>query len=96
MKALTDKIIEILKDRISPQYLSEPIIKASDKDINEIAAELEPLINQEVERRIADRMPSEEQIDEKALFSCGCQKMWYEGFLHGVEWLQIHSTNNNQ
>lgn len=56
---MIDKIIEILKGRISPQYLTEQLIPASDKNINEIAAE----INAAFKKRLREEL-TEEFIDE--------------------------------
>ena len=42
-----------------------------DREWHECAEELEPLINQEVEKRIADRMPSEMTLEEAEITAKG-------------------------
>ena len=72
------------------------------------AADLEPLINQEVEKRIAERMPSDElieEIQEKSLIEYDnapiCEIDYYSGFEDGCKWLRSRLTcsekpNNSQ
>ena len=62
------------------------------------ADEAEEHINQEVERRIKERMPSEEEIKKEAdeLFegtNREFRKGMYSGFLFGIQWLRSHLTN---
>ena len=75
------------------------VIMADTDDIAELAQDLEPLINQEVEKRIAERMPSEEEIDDKSI------KMFDSAaFRAGIKWLcsrlsqktdNLKENNNN-
>jgi hypothetical protein len=64
------------------------------------ADEAEEHINQEVERRIAERMPSDElieEIQEKSLLEYEnapiCEIDYYSGFEDGVKWLRSRLTN---
>ena len=61
------------------------------------ADEAEEHINQEVERRIKERMPSEEESKKEAdeLFegtNREFRKGMYSGFLFGIQWLRSHLT----
>ena len=103
---MKEKIIEILKSSLRTFAYIDPVTgerrTAQESAIPEdqfpkIAAEqLEPLINQEVERRIAERMPSEKAITREAdlLYS-------KEIFIVACEWLRSRLTcsekpNNSQ
>lgn len=84
------------------------VIIAEPDDILELAQELEPIVNQEVEKRIAERMPSEElieEIQEKSLLEYEdapiCELDYYSGFEDGAKWLRSRLTcsgkpNNSQ
>ena len=65
--------------------------------MNAIIDMIEPLINQEVEKRIAERMPSEEESKKEAdeLFegtNREFRKGMYSGFLFGIQWLRSRLT----
>lgn len=77
----------------------------SDKNFNDflntfVVSKLEHLVNQEVEKRIAERMPSDElieEIQEKSLLEYEnapiCEIDYYSGFEDGVKWLRSRLTN---
>ena len=66
-----------------------------DMEWHECSEELEPLINQEVEKRIAERMPTEEDAKKEAdeLFE-GTERSFnkgmYSGFLFCFNWFRSH------
>lgn len=65
------------------------------------ADEAEEHINQEVERRIKERMPSEEESKKEAdeLFegtNREFRKGMYSGFLFGIQWLRSRLTNQKK
>ena len=59
---MKEQIIEILKDWLQAK---DAIIFTDDQAINSVASEINQLIDAEVERRIAERMPTEEEIEEE-------------------------------
>ena len=66
------------------------------------ASRLEHLVNQEVERRIAERMPSEEEIDDETIawaaeHQCGTpfSERWI-GFVKGAKWLRSCLTQKTE
>ena len=81
-----------------------------DSDIERHADEIMELINQEVEKRIAERMPSDEEIDKEAYNysafmvedgNVGFDQKEYAIFMDGAEWLRSRLTcsekpNNSQ
>ena len=71
------------------------------------ASEFEHLVNQEVERRIAERMPSEEEIETQAIIKMqrdtkdGRIGILIDGtyadvFIDASEWLRSRLTNDSQ
>ena len=74
--------------------------KVSEKYHKQFSEQLEPLINQEVEKRIAERMPSEEEIRDEL---CRHLYNWLEhnSFKDACRWLRSRLTcsekpNNSQ
>ena len=74
--------------------------KVSEKYHNQLSEQLESLINQEVEKRIAERMPSEEEIRDEL---CRHLYNWLEhnSFKDACRWLRSRLTcsekpNNSQ
>ena len=66
------------------------------------ADEAEELVNQEVERRIKERMPSEEEIDDETIawaaeHQCGTpfSERWI-GFVKGAKWLRSRLTQKTE
>ena len=72
-----------------------------DSDIERHADEIMELINQEVKKRIAERMPSEEEIEIKlGIFDAGTYD-WFDFTHETFEWLRSRLTcsekpNNSQ
>ena len=87
------------------QLIKEQIIEILESDycdggptLGSIADKIENLVNQEVERRIKERMPSEEESKKEAdeLFegtNREFRKGMYSGFLFGIQWLRSRLTN---
>ena len=85
---MKEQLFEILKVRRDVVY----------GDIPGLIADIEHLVNQEVERRIKERMPSEEESKKEAdeLFegtNREFRKGMYSGFLFGIQWLRSRLTN---
>lgn len=68
---MKEKIIEILKELLIEGYEFPPycgregrlqLVVLDEDDIDEVSDKIAGLFNQEVEKRIAERMPSEEEI----------------------------------
>lgn len=98
---MTDKIIEILnKYQSSPPLHNEGTIDPM--DFYKVAAELEPLINQEVERRISEILPTKNEIGNAAqLFDKQKRPLWKEAIWRaGANWaidimqLRLIESNN--
>jgi hypothetical protein len=96
---LKNKIIEVLHDNNTTTEEGEDVIKWQNFDA--VATDLEVLFNQEVERRIAERMPSREVVveyEEKTLSVYEdapiCEIDYYGGFEDGVEWLRSRLTKD--
>ena len=73
--------------------------KVSEEYHKQFSEQLEYLINQEVEKRIVERMPSDElieEIQEKSLLEYEnapiCEIDYYSGFEDGVKWLRSRLT----
>jgi hypothetical protein len=60
---MKEKIIKALKSELDTAWdvNGHLVYVIYDGDIPDVASKIEPLINQEVERRIAERMPSDEE-----------------------------------
>jgi len=80
-------------------------VRSRYKSMNAIIDMIEPLINQEVEKRIAERMPSEKERKEWLnSFDFGnveCYNYGRAGAIAGIEWLRSCLTcsekpNNSQ
>ena len=78
--------------------------KVSEKYHNQLSEQLESLINQEVEKRIAERMPSEEEINKQAeqamqrdtkdgRIGIIIDSTYYGVFCDALEWLRSRLTN---
>ena len=70
-------------------------------DIPGLIADIEHLVNQEVERRIKERMPSEEWIASEARkrFTSNTgffESAKYQGFIRCGKWLRSRLTNNGE
>ena len=96
---MKEKIIEIIERFKDIPYKKGDFILTHSWVVN-VATELETLVNQEVERRIAERMPSDElieEIQEKSLLEYEnapiCEIDYYSGFEDGVKWLRSRLTN---
>jgi cobyrinic acid a,c-diamide synthase len=87
-------------------------VRSRYKSMNAIIDMIEPLINQEVEKRIAERMPSEEEINKQAEQAAQrdtkdgrigiiIDSTYYGVFCDALEWLRSRLTcsekpNNSQ
>ena len=95
---MKEKIIKILRKYSD---FDEDDHKES-QEFNSMTGDFEKLINVEVEKRIAERMPSEEEIGNSVLDYCANptedggvdfdQKQGYS-FQCGVDWLRSRLTN---
>ena len=92
---LKNKIIKILRKYSD---FDEDDHKES-QEFNSMTGDFEKLINLEVEKRIAERMPSEEEIDDETIawaaeHQCGTpfSERWI-GFVKGAKWLRSRLTN---
>lgn len=92
---MKEKIIEILQEREYYNELYRPFFPA-------IVEQFKPLIDAEVERRIAERMPSDVVSSNAALDYCAYPDIDGEpqfneaegrGFQAGIEWLRSRLTN---
>ena len=95
---MKEKIIEIIERFKDIPYKKGDFILTHSWVVN-VATELETLVNQEVEKRIAERMPSDElieEIQEKSLLEYEnapiCEIDYYSGFQDGVVWLRSRLT----
>ena len=92
---LKNKIIKILRKYSD---FDEDDHKES-QEFNSMTGDFEKLINVEVEKRIKERMPSQEEIN-KWIKSHGyygsCTEEWYEGLEEGANWILSRLTNSNQ
>ena len=78
--------------------------KVSEIYHQQISEQLESLINQEVEKRIKERMPTGKEIDEEEQrrYRTSDEATWLGlGFVEGIEWLRSRLTcsekpNNSQ
>jgi len=79
-------------------------VRSRYKSMNAIIDMIEPLINQEVEKRIAERMPSEEEINKQAEQAAQrdtkdgrigiiIDSTYYGVFCDALEWLRSRLTN---
>ena len=79
-------------------------VRSRYKSMNAIIDMIEPLINQEVEKRIAERMPSEEEINKQAeqamqrdtkdgRIGIIIDSTYYGVFCDALEWLRSRLTN---
>lgn len=78
-------------------------VRSRYKSMNAIIDMIEPLINQEVEKRIAERMPSEEEINKQAeqamqrdtkdgRIGIIIDSTYYGVFCDALEWLRSRLT----
>jgi len=78
-------------------------VRSRYKSMNAIIDMIEPLINQEVEKRIAERMPSEEEINKQAEQAAQrdtkdgrigiiIDSTYYGVFCDALEWLRSRLT----
>ena len=91
---MKEKIIKILRNYSD---FDEENQKES-QEFNDMAGNFEKLINQEVERRIKERMPSEEWIasDARKRFTSNTgffESAKYQGFIGCGKWLRSRLTN---
>ena len=79
-------------------------VRSRYKSMNAIIDMIEPLINQEVEKRIKERMPSEEEINKQAeqamqrdtkdgRIGIIIDSTYYGVFCDALEWLRSRLTN---
>lgn len=87
---MKEKLFEILHNRK----------RMPGERFGDIEGKIEHLVNQEVERRIKERMPSDElieEIQEKSLIEYEnapiCEIDYYSGFEDGCKWLRSRLTN---
>ena len=97
---MKDQIFEIL-NRHEGRLVGSDVLAIHHAKYETIADDLEPLINQEVEKRIKERMPSEEESKKEAdeLFegtNREFRKGMYSGFLFGIQWLRSRLTQKTE
>ena len=82
-------------------------VRSRYKSMNAIIDMIEPLINQEVEKRIAERMPSEEEINKQAeqamqrdtkdgRIGIIIDSTYYGVFCDALEWLRSRLTQKKE
>ena len=82
-------------------------VRSRYKSMNAIIDMIEPLINQEVEKRIAERMPSEEEINKQAEQAAQrdtkdgrigiiIDSTYYGVFCDALEWLRSRLTQKKE
>ena len=82
-------------------------VRSRYKSMNAIIDMIEPLINQEVEKRIAERMPSEEEINKQAeqamqrdtkdgRIGIIIDSTYYGVFCDALEWLRSRLTSSEK
>ena len=82
-------------------------VRSRYKSMNAIIDMIEPLINQEVEKRIAERMPSEEEINKQAEQAAQrdtkdgrigiiIDSTYYGVFCDALEWLRSRLTSSEK
>ena len=101
---MKEKIHKILKTQFELLFERQPSLM-EDTWLNNTTNRLEPLINQEVAKRITERMPSEEEVDKKSYHACMMpdkngepepDRGMYDAYIWGVNWLRSRLTQKTE